>query len=228
MNEQVRWCFYDPETKAKTADLPTDEAQMTILKMRPKDINRLYYSRSGEHSWKPLKLLLSSSASPFAGLTMLTAMTNQADHSVANANLQMQPVDKNTQDEIERTFTNSCIDTQKTLTAHFNKPTPQTIDLVLMNSRGMIFKTTAVNPSAQGTQCDKEIPPQFQNTMLDIVVINSIATNKFFEKIMIQGKVIHKSKIQYLEFSFSSESIRSQLIASLNFCENHSHHKKVI
>lgn len=228
MNEQVKWCFYDPETKTKTADLVTEEAQMTILKMRPKDINRFYYSRSGENSWKPLKMLMSSSSSPFAGLTMLTAMTDQADKSTVNSNLKMQAVDKDAQDEIERTFTNSCIDAQKTIAVHFNKPAAKTIDLVLMNSRGMIFKASAVNPTPQGCQSDKEIPSHFLNTTIDIVVVNSAATNKYFEKIMISGKVVTKPQGQYLEFTFASEAQRSQLIESLNFCENHSHRKTAV
>lgn len=113
MNEQVKWCLYDPETKTKTADLATDEAQMTILKM--------------------------------------------------------QPVDQDTQDEIERTFTNSCIDAQKTLAATH-------------------FKAVAVNPTPEGSLCDKIIPTHFHNSLVEVVIINSAATNKYFEKIKISGK----------------------------------------
>lgn len=228
MNEQVRWCFYDPETKTKTADLSIDEAQMTILKMRPKDINRFYFSRSDESAWKPLKILMISSASPFAGLALLTNMTDKTESAV-NTKLKMQPVDQGTQDEIERTFTNSCIDAQKTLAAaNFKKPTTKKIDLVLMNKQGMIFRAAAVNPTPEGSLCDKVIPTHFHNSIVEVVIINSAATNKFFEKIKLNAKVLTTGNGQYLEFIFSSQALRGQLIESLNFCENHSHRKQAV
>ncbi len=229
MNEQVKWCFYDPATKTKTADLATDEAQMTILKMRPKDINSFYFSRSDESSWKPLKMLMTSSASPFSGLALLTNMSDKAEQAKVNTKLKMQPVDQDTQDEIERTFTNSCIDAQKTLAAsNFKKPTAKTIDLVLMNKQGMIFRASAVNPTPEGSLCDKVIPTHFHNSVLEVVIINSQATNKYFEKIKISGKVVTTGNGQYLEFICSSRALRGQLIESLNFCENHSHRKTAV
>jgi len=233
ITEQVKWCFYDPETKTKTADLATDEAQMTILKMRPKDINRFYFSRSNDSAWKPLKLLMTSSASPFAGLALLTSMgAEKAAQPVMNPKLKMQPVNKSTQDEIERTFTNSCIGNNKTLAVSFTKPAAHKIEIVIMNKQGMILRSNAVNPTQEGTLSDKIIPNHFHNTILDVVIINSAATNKFFEKIKITGKISTTGNGQYLEFSFgsspASDALRSQLIESLNFCENNSHRKKII
>lgn len=229
MSEQVRWCFYDPETKTKTADLATDEAQMTILKMRPKDINRFYFSRSDETAWKPLKLLMTSSASPFAGLALLTSMgAEKAAQPAVNPKLQMQAVDQGMQDEIERTFTNSCIDNTKTLAVNFKQPMAHKIEIVIMNKQGMIFRANAANPTQEGTLCDRVIPNHFHNSLLDIVIINSAATNKFFEKIKITGKISANGNSQYLEFHFSSDALRSQLVESLNFCENNSHRKKAI
>jgi len=228
-NEQVRWCFYDPETKTKTADLATDEAQMTILKMRPKDINNFYFSRSDETAWKPLKLLMTSNASPFAGLALLTSMCAEKPNQPAvNIKLKMKAVDQGTQDEIERTFTNSCIDNNKTLAVQFKKPTALKIEIVLMNKQGMIFRANAVNPSQEGTLCDKVIPNHFHNSELDVVVINSAAKNKFFEKLKLSGKVAITGNGQYLEFTFATPALRSQLVESLNFCENNSHRKKAI
>ncbi len=229
MNQQVKWCFYDPETKTKTADLATDEAQMTILKMRPKDINRFYFSRSDDSAWKPLKLLMTSSASPFSGLALLTSMgAEKAAQPVANPKLKMHPVDRGTQDEIERTFTNSCIDNNKTLAVSFKKPSAHKIEIVIMNKQGMIFRANAVNATPEGTLCDKVIPTHFHNTILDVVIINSLAINKFFEKIKITGKIATTGNGQYLEFNFASDALRSQLVESLNFCENNSHRKKAI
>ena len=226
-NNQVKWCFYDPETKTKTADLATDEAQMTILKMRPKDINSFYFSRSDEISWKPLKLLMTSTASPFSGLALLTSMSKTSAPG-PNTKLQMKAVDQSAQDEIERTFTNSCIDQNKTLTAQFTKPTAHKIEIVLMNKQGMIFRANAVNPTQEGCLCDKVIPNHFHNSQLDVVVINSAAKNKFFEKLKINGTIATTGNGQYLEFIFSSAALRSQLIESLNFCENNSHRKKAV
>lgn len=228
-NDQVKWCFYDPETKTKTADLATDEAQMTILKMRPKDINNFYFSRSDETAWKPLKLLMTSSASPFAGLALLTSMGQEKPNQpVINPKLNMKAVDRGTQDEIERTFTNSCIDNNKTLAVSFKKPTAQRIEIVFMNKQGMIFRANAVNPSQKGCLCDKVIPNHFHNTELDVVVINSAAKNKFYEKLKIGGKIAVTGNGQYLEFLFATSALRSQLVESLNFCENNSHRKKAI
>lgn len=229
MSESVKWCFYDPQTKTKTADLVTDEAQMTILKMRPKDINSFYFSRSDESNWKPLKMLMTSSASPFAGLALLTAGTDKTDNSPVNSKLKMQPVDQNSQDEIERTFTNSCIDAQKTLAAtQYKKPEAKSIEFVLMNKQGMIFRASAVNPTPEGSLCSKVVPTQFHNSIIEVVVINSAAVNKYFEKIKLSGKIQVTGNGQYLEFIFSTPALRGQLIESLNFCENHSHRKKAV
>lgn len=229
MSAQLTWCFYDPETKTKTEDLATDAAQMTLLKMRPKDINRFYFSNSNDTAWKPLKLLMTSSASPFAGLALLTSMgAEKAAQPAVNSKLKMQPVDKGMQDEIERTFTNSCIDNNKTLAVSFKKPTAHKIEIVMMNKQGMIFRANAVNATQEGTLCDKVIPNHFHNSILDVVIINSAAANKFFEKIKITGKIATTGNGQYLEFNFASDALRSQLVESLNFCENNSHRKKAI
>lgn len=229
MSESVKWCFYDPQTKTKTAELATEEAQMTILKMRPKDINSFYFSRSDEANWKPLKMLMASSTSPFAGLALLTSGTDRADHNSASSELKMQPVDQASQDDIERTFTNSCIDAQKTLAVtQYKKPTTKSIEFVLMNKQGMIFRAAAVNPTPEGSLCAKVIPTQFHNSVVDVVVINAAAVNKYFEKIKVSGKIQTTGNGQYLEFIFSTPALRGQLIESLNFCENHSHRKKAV
>lgn len=226
-NNQIKWCFYDPETKTKTADLATDEAQMTLLKMRPKDINTFYFSRSDEISWKPLKLLMTSSGSPFSGLALLTSMA-KPNAQGPNPSLKMNTVDQKTQDEIESTFTNSCLDQNKTLIANFSKPVANKIEVVIMNRQGMIFRAHAVNPTHQGCLCDKNIPLDFKKDQFDVVIINSAAKNKFFEKIKIKGQITTSDNKEYLEFIYPSAQLKSQLIESLNFNENNSHRKNAV
>jgi hypothetical protein len=207
MDAHIKWCFYDPESKTKSADLSTDEAQMTILQMRPKDIDRLYFIRTGTSNWRPLRQLVASDASPFAGLTLLAAA------EAGKEKIKMQQVDPNTQDDIERTFTSSNIDYNRTLAADFEKPKKRKIELVLMNKKGNIYRVDAHDADPRGVVTSKPLPPDFENITFDMVVIGPKSKTK------VSGKLIADSQRHKIEFIFRTENERSSLIESLN-CEN--------
>lgn len=228
MGIEIKWRFYDPETKMKTADMTLEEAQMSILKMRAIDINKFYFSRGDINEWRPLKQLMAAHTSPFAGLAMLGNL-DKASHTAVNTQLKMHAVDEKTREEIERTFTNSCIDQNQTLAdVDFTRPASLPIEYVLMTKQGHLFRTAAKDPTTDGSYCEKLLPLEFQTGIFDIVMINLAAANQYFSKLKFKGKVAYQGNGLFIEFILSDKSQRSQIIESINYCQHDSHRKKVI
>lgn len=60
MSKHLRWIFYDSLSKAQSNPVTTEEAQMAIFKMRPRDMERFFVWTQGWAEWQPLQLYLST------------------------------------------------------------------------------------------------------------------------------------------------------------------------
>ena len=65
MSKKVLWVFYDTLSKTQSNPIPTEDAQMSILKMRPQQIERFLIWTAGWESWKHLKEYLESNQKNF-------------------------------------------------------------------------------------------------------------------------------------------------------------------
>lgn len=60
MSNNIKWIFYDSYSKTQSNPISTEEAQMAIFKMRPKDAERFYLWTQGWQEWHSLTAYLQS------------------------------------------------------------------------------------------------------------------------------------------------------------------------
>lgn len=65
MSKKVLWVFYDTLSKTQSNPIPTEDAQMSILKMRPQQVERFLIWTAGWESWMHLKQYLESNQKNF-------------------------------------------------------------------------------------------------------------------------------------------------------------------
>ncbi len=65
MSQTVLWVFYDSLSKIQSTPVSTEEAQTTILKMGPQQIDRFYIWTTGWNNWQQLKAYLESDQKKF-------------------------------------------------------------------------------------------------------------------------------------------------------------------
>lgn len=70
MSNDRKWIFYDSMSKTQSNPITSDEAQMAIFKMKPKDWRRFYVWTTGWIDWQPFELFLKSDQTYF--ITQLT------------------------------------------------------------------------------------------------------------------------------------------------------------
>lgn len=98
------WVLYDPNQKMQTEKMSTEEAQFSLLKMKTKEINHFLIWRNEWPKWKRLKDFLNDDASPFMSTFLNKKEDN--DSSSQKSSLQMKPVDKETEKNIQASFSN--------------------------------------------------------------------------------------------------------------------------
>lgn len=231
MTEDLKWCFYDPESKMKTDVLSTDEAQMVILKMRVRDMNKFYVWRADWSAWKPLNQFMSSAKSPFSSLTMLTAIPTPAPHEpVVNPKIKMISVDLETQAEIEKTFSNVSLgensdETVTVATPNFkniaktnsSKNDGQKIELVLMTKKGHVLRSIAKDISLSGSYCEKYIPSEFHENNFEVVIINTLSKDPHISKLKLNAQITIVKNSPFVQFVFKKDEEKNLLNQSLSF-----------
>lgn len=71
------WVLYDSLSKAQSNPVTTDEAQMAIFKMRPRDMERFFLWTQGWEEWQPLQFYLTTDQKHF-----VTSFTLQNEETV--------------------------------------------------------------------------------------------------------------------------------------------------
>lgn len=77
MSKTLMWVLYDTLSKAQSNPVSTEEAQMAIFKMRPRDIERFYLWTQGWQEWQSLQFYLATDQKNF-----VSAFTNQNDDTI--------------------------------------------------------------------------------------------------------------------------------------------------
>ncbi|MBC7465517.1 MAG: hypothetical protein H7256_05950 [Bdellovibrio sp.] len=72
MSQNMRWVFYDSLSKTQSNPITTEEAQMALFKMRPRDIERFYVWTQGWQQWQNLHSYLETDQKYFVGAFTIT------------------------------------------------------------------------------------------------------------------------------------------------------------
>jgi hypothetical protein len=99
------WILYDPSNKMQTEKLTTEDAQLTLLKMKTKEINNFLIWKTDWEKWQKLRDFLTSDISPFMS-TFFGKANATEEESESTASIKMKPVDKEIIKKIKASFSN--------------------------------------------------------------------------------------------------------------------------
>lgn len=83
MSEKVLWVFYDSIAKIQSNPLTTNEAQSTILKIRPQSVDRFFIWTQGWQNWQPLRTYLESDQKNFVSTFTVSRSNEETMRAVA-------------------------------------------------------------------------------------------------------------------------------------------------
>lgn len=83
MSVKQLWVFYDSVAKIQSNPLSRDEAQSTILKIRPQSIERFFIWTQGWQNWQPLKTYLESDQKVFVSTFTVSRSNDETVKALA-------------------------------------------------------------------------------------------------------------------------------------------------
>ncbi len=103
-----QWIFYDSLSKTQSNPIGTEDAQMAIFKMKPKEWSRFFIWTQGWTNWQSLDLFLKSDQKNFI-THFAQAQVNPADQETVRQsrdpnNLEMKTVSEKTHQEITKSY----------------------------------------------------------------------------------------------------------------------------
>lgn len=82
MSDSIFWVFYDSFAKIQSNFMTTSDAQASILKMRPQDVERYLIWTGGWQNWQPLKNYLESDQKNFVSTFTVSARNGKTEATV--------------------------------------------------------------------------------------------------------------------------------------------------
>src|SRR3954462_15465985 len=83
MSRKQLWVFYDSVAKIQSNPLSRDEAQSTILKIRPQSIERFFIWTQGWQNWQPLQTYLESDQKVFVSTFTVSRSNEETVKAIA-------------------------------------------------------------------------------------------------------------------------------------------------
>ena len=111
MTQERKWIFYDSLSKTQSNPIASEEAQMAILKMKPKEWRRFFVWTTGWSSWQPLATFIKSDQTFF--ITEFAAYNPDeptAKHSKLRDVIEMNKVSQKTHKEITKSYSGVAFD----------------------------------------------------------------------------------------------------------------------
>ena len=82
MSDKNFWVFYDSFAKIQSNFMATSDAQASVLKMRPQDVERFLIWTAGWQNWQPLKSYLESDQKNFVSTFTVSAKNGKTEATV--------------------------------------------------------------------------------------------------------------------------------------------------
>lgn len=98
------------------------------------------------------------------------------------------------------------------------------IEVLLISSKGKTFRSTSQNISLTGSLLENNIPFEYSGSLFDAVVINTLTTDRKFERVTLKAKTVGEGLTQRIQFvnmtAENKKSLQSLLEHYLNAKEN--------
>ncbi len=91
------------------------------------------------------------------------------------------------------------------------------IELLLIHHKGQMFRTTAKDISLTGTFSDRLIPPEFHDSLFDMIIINNVINDDEFKRLTLKSQIVVTDSKMYIKYVSPSEEEKNALRASLDY-----------
>lgn len=195
MANNAFWVFYDSFAKIQSNFMSTDDAQTSILKMRPQDVERFLIWTEGWQNWQPLKTYLESDQKNFVSTFTVPAAAPKTELETVKAAIK---------DIIEKTQTsfkhrkekNEDTNTKSYSNIHLEE---ETISRIVKEEQEQQLQAQIKEKSFDG---DEITWSNIQKPNLDF--------SKISKKPMSKREIRHELKIEVLLISSKGKTFRSR------------------
>lgn len=98
------------------------------------------------------------------------------------------------------------------------------IEVLLISAKGKTFRSTSQNISLSGSLLENNIPFEYSGSLFDAVVINTLTTDRKFERITLKAKTVGEGLTQRIQFvnmtNENKKALQNLLEHYLNTKEN--------
>jgi hypothetical protein len=91
------------------------------------------------------------------------------------------------------------------------------IELLLIHHKGQMFRTTAKDISLTGTFSDRQIPPEFHDSLFDLIIINNVIKDDEFKRITLKSQIVVTDSKMYIKYVSPTDEEKNALRASLDY-----------
>lgn len=247
MTQDCKWIFYDSLSKTQSNPITADEAQMAILKMKPKEWRRFFLWTTGWDSWQPLELFLKSDQTFFITEFMARPADDKTlKHSNMRDVLELNKVSQKAHKEITKSYSSVAFDedTHKKLNSwdqktydvdemswsnvqkpdiNFDKLKSKMeygwreqrhefkIEILLISTKGNIFRSSSKNISLSGSLLEDNIPFDYYGATFEIIILYRNAKKETDGRLKLNARTVGAGLTQRLSFFEMSEAQKKSL-----------------
>ncbi len=241
MPTNMKWVFYDSLAKTQSNPISTDEAQMALFKMRPRDIERYYIWTVGWKEWQALSVYLTTDQKYF--MTTFTVQNEDTVKARIRDVLEM-PLPKYAKPESTQSFSSIRLN-DDTMTnpdvgyqnydgeqisweniqkpaIDFSKLKNKTVDkreqrhelkieVILISPKGKTFRSKSKNISLSGSLLEDNIPFDYYGVTFDVVIVNKESKNPAGSRLSLKGKTVGEGLTQRFQYTQLTEEKKAAL-----------------
>ena len=206
MSDSIFWVFYDSFAKIQSNFMATSDAQASILKMRPQDVERFLIWTAGWQNWQPLKSYLESDQKNFVSTFTVSAKNGKTEATVKAM----------IRDVLEHTQTSAHTRTNSHTQASFRVKKSKKDDTVTKSYSSIRLEEETISRIVRQEQAELEISaPETKNFDVDELTWSQqekpkLDFSKITHKTMNQRDLRHVLKIEILLISNKGKTFRSR------------------
>lgn len=91
------------------------------------------------------------------------------------------------------------------------------IELLLIHSKGNMFRTIAYDISLSGTFSEKIIPEEFHHEPFDLIIINNFINDEAHKRLTLKAQIVTTSSSVYIQYINLNEQMKNSLRAVLDY-----------
>jgi len=91
------------------------------------------------------------------------------------------------------------------------------IELLLIHSKGTMFRTVAYDISLSGTFSEKIIPEEYHHDIFDLIIINNFISDEAYKRLTVKAQLVTTSSSVYIQYIQLNDQMKNSLRAVLEY-----------